>query len=130
VSSSSLPWEPLSEGLALEFDALCRVHDAVEDGVGEGRIVEPLVPCGDGHLAGDQRGAGADAVIEQFEQVAAFGRGDRGDREVIEHQQIDAGELREVSTEAAVAVGDVQGIEQPWGASSFSRLRLLRLSYR
>ena len=67
----------------------------------------------DRQLAGDQRGAGADAVVEQFEQVVAFGRRDRRDGEVVDAQQVDARELRQAAAEAAVAVGDAQFLEQP-----------------
>ena len=45
------------------------VHEPVEDGVGEGRIAEVVVPMLNRKLAGDERGAGADTIVEQFEQV-------------------------------------------------------------
>lgn len=43
------------------------VDEAVEDGIGDGGIVEPSVPVLDGQLAGDEgRFAGA-AVVDDFE---------------------------------------------------------------
>ena len=95
---------------------MCRVHDAIEDGVGEGRVVELRVPAVTRQLAGDQGRARADAIVEQFEQVVALGRSDRSDGEVVEDQQVDARQLRQAPTEAAVAVGDAQFLEQARGA--------------
>ena len=84
------------------------VHDAIQDGVGEGRIIEPLMPGGHGQLARDQGGAGANAVIEQLQQVAALGCRDRGDGEVVDGQYVDSRELSQAPPEAAVAVGYAQ----------------------
>jgi hypothetical protein len=49
------------------------MDDAVEDGVDEGGIVEVGVPVLDRQLAGDQGGFTGGAIVEQFEQVVAFG---------------------------------------------------------
>jgi len=81
-----------------------RVHDAVEDCVGQRRIVQPLVPRCDWQLARDQRGARAHPIVEQLKQIVALGRADRRDREVVDGQQIDARELREPPSEAAIAM--------------------------
>jgi hypothetical protein len=43
----------------------CAVDDAIEGGVGEGRIADDVVPAIDGHLAGEQDGAGVVAVLER-----------------------------------------------------------------
>ena len=40
------------------------VHDAVEDRVGDGGIVQPRMPLADGQLAGDDGRLGAHAVVE------------------------------------------------------------------
>ena len=88
-----------------------RVHHAVEDGIGQSRIVQPFVPDGDGPLAGDQRGAGADATVEEFDEIVALGGCDRSDGEVVEREEIDAGELGKATVEGAVAARDVEFIE-------------------
>ena len=93
------------------------VHDAVEDGVGEGRIVEVGVPMFDRQLTGDQSGFAGSAIVEQFEQVIAFGLADRCEPPIVEDQEIGAGELLQAATEAAVAVGDTQFFEQAAEAS-------------
>ncbi len=51
-------------------------------------------------------------VIEHLEQVVALGRAHWRDREVIDDEQVELGQLREAPREAAVAVRDLQFIEQ------------------
>jgi len=41
----------LSQALAAEFNAVGAVDEAIEDGVGECRIADHVVPMIDGHLA-------------------------------------------------------------------------------
>lgn len=48
------------------------MHEAVEDGVGDGGVGEPLVPVFDGELTGDDGGAAAFAVFQDFEEVTAL----------------------------------------------------------
>ena len=79
------------------------VHDAIEDGVGQGRIVEVGVPVFDRQLTGDQCGFAGDAIVEQFEQVIAFGLADRSEAPIIEDQEVGPGELLQAAAEAAVA---------------------------
>jgi hypothetical protein len=43
------------QAVAGEIDAVGVVHDAIEDGVGIGRIADQVVPLVDGDLAGDDR---------------------------------------------------------------------------
>ncbi len=49
------------------------MDEAVEDGVGEGGVVEVFVPGVHWELAGDDGGAVVVAVVEEFEEVAAVG---------------------------------------------------------
>ena len=50
------------------------MQDAIEDGIGECRFAEILVPMLDRQLAGDDGRARADAVVEDLGQVGAFRR--------------------------------------------------------
>src|SRR5271165_4295659 len=93
------------------------VHDAVEDGVGQGWIVEIGVPMFNGQLTGDQGGFAGGAIVEQFEQVGAFGLADWCEAPIVEDQQIGAGELLQAAAEAAIAVGNAQFFEQAAEAS-------------
>ena len=45
------------------------MHESVEDGVGEGRVPDDVVPVLDRELAGDHSGADAIAVFGNLEQV-------------------------------------------------------------
>src|SRR5271165_165917 len=93
------------------------MHDAIENGVGQGRIVEVGVPMLDRQLTGDQGGFAGSAIVEQFEQVITFGLADRCEAPIVEDQEIGAGELLQAATETAVAVGDAQFFEQAAEAS-------------
>ena len=62
----------LSPGRALEGDPVCVVEEPVADGVGDGRLSEVIVQVLDRDLAGEDGGAGAVAVFEDLEQVAAI----------------------------------------------------------
>ena len=83
------------------------VDEAVEDGVGDGGIVEPGMPVVDGQLAGDDGGF-AGAVVDDFQEVVARGLVERGHGPVVEDEHVDACELRQGAAEAAVGVGDAQ----------------------
>src|ERR1700682_306135 len=95
---------------------MAAVDDAIEDSVGQRRIVEVCVPVVDRQLTGDQRRFAGDAIVEQFEQVVAFGLADRRETPIVEDQQIGPGELLQAAAEAAVAVGGAQFFEQAAGA--------------
>ena len=46
------------------------VHEAVEDGIGQGWVADEVMPFLDGKLAGGDGGAPAVAVLDDLEQVA------------------------------------------------------------
>lgn len=45
------------------------MDEAVENGVGQGRITQRIVPVGDRQLTGDDGGPGLVAFIQQFKQI-------------------------------------------------------------
>ena len=63
----------LPHALACEGQPVGVMDEAVQDGIGQGRIADGLVPVLHRELAGDNRGAAAVAVFEDFQQVASFG---------------------------------------------------------
>jgi hypothetical protein len=71
---SSVEWypTPLSRALAAEFDAIRVVDDAVEDGVGEGRIADHVVPVIDGHLACGDGGARLITILNDLQKFTAL----------------------------------------------------------
>jgi len=98
---------------SFEVELVGAVHEPVEDGVGEGRVAEVVVPMLDRKLAGDERRTSADAVVEQFEQVGALPRAHRRNGEVVDQDEIDLGDGGEAFAEAAVGVTDAEFVEQP-----------------
>ena len=69
------------------------VDEAIEDGVGIGRIADDLVPDRYWQLAGDDRRAAAVTLLEDFEQVVTGVGIKRLKPPVVEDQQLDAAEL-------------------------------------
>jgi hypothetical protein len=59
----------LADAFAGEIDAVGVMDEAVEDGVRVGRIADQVVPALDGRLAGDDGGAAAIALLDDFEQI-------------------------------------------------------------
>ena len=66
------------------------VHEAVEDGVGDGRVGDHLVPVFDVDLTGHDGAAAALPIVEDLEQVATLVRRDVGEPPVVEDQQFSA----------------------------------------
>ena len=60
------------------------VDEAVEDGIGDCRIDDHLVPVVDGELTGHNRRVAAVTIVDDFEQVAALLGGQRSQPPVVE----------------------------------------------
>ena len=94
----------LAHGWPVQFQPIGVVDDAIEDGVGEGRLADDIVPLVEGELAGDERRAAAIAVLDDFHQIAPL-VGDKPVRSpVIEDQQIGLDQGAEQAGEATVTV--------------------------
>ena len=63
---------PFRSALAGEVQAVRVVHEPVEDGVGDRRVGEHLVPVLHVDLAGDDRRAAPLPVVEDLQQIAAL----------------------------------------------------------
>jgi hypothetical protein len=48
------------------------VDQPVEDGIAKRGVPDARVPVLDRELAGDERGAASDAILDQFQEIAAF----------------------------------------------------------
>ena len=60
----------------------------IEDGVGNGRFAEVLVPERDRELARDDGGTQPSAILDDFEQICGGLIGERLNGEVVEHEHI------------------------------------------
>ena len=112
-------WALWSEGITATGPKEC--PNAIEDGVGQGWVADRFVPVLDGQLAGDDGGAAAVAVFEDFQEVTLLGGGEDGKAPIVDDQHIHAGDGLE---DAFVAVpisrtgppGQSKGFEQARGA--------------
>ena len=102
----------LSHRFSSQWQAVGVVQKAVEDGIGQGRLADEIVPVLDGQLAGDQGGSQAMAVLDDFHQIVALGGGDFLDSPVIEDDQVGFRQLIHQLRVAAIAVGDAQRLQQ------------------
>lgn len=96
----------LSHAVALEHDAVGVVHDPVENGVGDGGVCDQVMPSGHRDLGGDQGGFAALAFLDDFEQMEALLVGEAVSSEVIEDEQLRAGEFVDEAWEAAIETSE------------------------
>ena len=89
------------------------VNDAVEDGVGECGLSDQVVPAVDRDLAGDQGGAAAIAVLDDFEHVMTLLGPERLEAPIVEDQQLDAAKGAHQSRIAAIAASEREIAEHP-----------------
>ena len=71
------------------------VHDAVQDGVGQGWVADDVVPAVDRRLAGDDQRPGVVAILDDLQQIALLFGGQRLRPPIVQDQQVDPGELLE-----------------------------------
>ena len=79
------------------------VDEAVEDGVGVGRLADDGMPGRDRQLAGDDGGAPAVAVLKDLEQVVTGLGVQRFQAPVVQDQQLHGGQALEAAPDAAVS---------------------------
>jgi hypothetical protein len=84
------------------------VEESVTDGISQGRVGEVVMPLGRRELAGDDGGAGAIAILEDLQEVAALLILHGGEGEVVDHQDVEARELGEQAEVGAVGSGQSQ----------------------
>ena len=100
------------------------MDQAIEDGIGERRFTEIGMPGVDRELAGDQGGAGVDAVIEDFEQICPILSRESREAPVIQHDERGFGRRFQELDVAAVAVRDPQLLDQSGNAPVLDRSAL------
>src|SRR4051794_11168017 len=88
------------------------VNDAIQDGVGQGGIPDQGMPAVHRDLAGDQGGAAAIAVFDDFEHVVALLGAERFEAPIIKDKELGAGEGSHDAGMAAVAAGQREIGEQ------------------
>ncbi|MGY4408427.1 hypothetical protein ACVWW4_000163 [Bradyrhizobium sp. LB7.1] len=76
--------------VALEFDAVGIVNDAIQNRIAEGGIGNDIVPLRHGHLTRDQQRSLVVAIVDDLEQITALLGGERFGSPVIKNEEIDA----------------------------------------
>ena len=84
------------------------LHDAVQNGVGDGGVTDPCVPVFDWQLAGDDRGFAAGPVVNDLQQVRTRHAVDGPHAPIIQDQDIGLGQLEQPFAEGLAAVPDAQ----------------------
>src|SRR5271156_1739870 len=79
------------------------VDEAIEDGVGIGRVADHLVPFVDRDLGGEDGRASSVAVFEDLVEIAACTAVERVEAPIVEDEELDAGEAAHDASVAAVA---------------------------
>ena len=88
------------------------MDDAIEDGVGESRIADDVVPGIDRQLGGDERRAAAIPVVDDLHQVAPLMGRETIGAPVVEDQEIGLDQGAEQHGEATIAVRELEIGEQ------------------
>ena len=92
------------------------MDEAIQDGVSQGGIADGVVPVLDRELAGDDGGAAAMAIFEDFQQIASLRWGEDGQTPVVQDQKVQFGDGLEHAGVASVTPGQGEGLEETWDA--------------
>src|SRR3989442_6425646 len=93
------------------------VKEAIADRVRHRGVPEVLVPLVGRELARDDRPPGLAAILQDLEQVAAVLIPQRAEAPVLEHEDVDAGELAEEADVGAVGMSEGEFVEEPGHAA-------------
>lgn len=88
------------------------MDEPIENGIGKCRIVQPGMPMFDRQLTGDDGRAYACAIIDDFQKIVASSLLKRSLPPVIQNQHVNFCQLCQLTSEAPVAVGDSQIVQQ------------------
>lgn len=97
--------EAFSHGVPFERELVSVVHQAIENRISQRGITDRLVPMLDRKLAGDNSGAAAVAVFEQFEHVMSAGIIKLRQPPIIKNDEIGFGQSRHDFGIAPIALG-------------------------
>jgi len=110
---------------------MCTVDKTIQDGVGERRIADVVMPVVDGQLTGHDAGSVAGTIVEEFEEIVALSWSDGRDGKIVDDQHIDLRDRGESLGEAAIGMAKVELLEearcpdipcrQAWCASAQAR---------
>ena len=94
-----------AQAVALEFDAMGVVNDAVQYRITEGGIGNDVVPLRHGDLACDQERPFVVAVVDDLEEIAALLGGERLRSPIVDDEEIGTLQRGHQAGQAAFAAG-------------------------
>ena len=115
----------LAHRFASECESQGVMNDAVQDGIGEGWILNLLMPVWDRELGGKETGSSAIAVIEEIENVPSMVGGHLISEPFVENDQLNGGELFAKFRERAIRLGKVEFSDQVSRFDVAERMALL-----
>ena len=77
-----------------QFEFVGVVHQPVENGVGQGRVLHGVVPCLDRQLAGDDGCFSVIAVLDDFQKLFLVIPGKGRNEQIVQYQDLALGERR------------------------------------
>ena len=84
------------------------LQNAIQDGIGDGRVTNPGMPVLNRKLAGNDRGLVGCSVVDDLQQIRARRAVNRAHASVVQDQDIGLGELEQPFSEGATAVPDTE----------------------
>ena len=106
-----------TQALALKFDAMGIVNDAVQYGVAERGIGDNIVPLRDGDLAGDQKRALVVTIVDDFQEVSTLFGGQGLGSPIIDDDEGGSLDGHHQASEPALAAGLSEIGEETRGAA-------------
>ena len=92
------------------------MEKAVADGVGDGGVLDVLVPFFERALTRDDRGSGSITILDDLQEIRALGFGQWSQQEIVNDEKLNTGEFGEGLEVGAIGSGLMQGLKEPWSA--------------
>ncbi len=89
------------------------MDEPVEDGIGQGRVADSLMPVRDRQLTGNDCGVRIIAVFKYFEEIMSSLVIEWLKSPVIDDEELSSGQSGEDSAIAAIGSGDAQFLKEP-----------------
>ena len=104
-------------GMSGEFDLVGVVDEPIQNSVGDCWVSDPLVPLGNGQLAGDHRRDPCVPIFNHLQEIVPMGLLERGEAPVVEKENVGLGQPCEELGVRSLRSGELESIEQARNAT-------------